>query len=107
MLIKAGVPFLKGKVALELDREKIQYFVKGWMQLQYTREIIFWKDIRSIEYSSLPHVGPLITFRITDGGNDASIYPNYIAFNTDELYRTILEYFETSKSSMHVAMQTN
>jgi hypothetical protein len=97
LLLKIGIPLFKGKEALELDDEKLQYFVKEWVKLQYSREVIYWKDVKDIEYSSLPRVGPLITFRITDGGDDASIYPKYIAWNNDDLYKTIQEYFKNSK----------
>ncbi len=97
MMIKVGIPYLKGKTALELDNEKLQYFVKEWIPLQYYREVIYWKDVQDIEFNSFSRIGQLITFRITDGGNDASIYTKYIASGNDNLGNIIQEYLKNSR----------
>lgn len=54
LFIKVGLPRLKGKPVLELDDDKLQYFVKELVPLRYYREVICWKDVSEIELNSIP-----------------------------------------------------
>jgi hypothetical protein len=82
-------PLLRGKTALEIDKDKLQFFI--------TNRTIYWKDVIKIDYFSLNHGGWSIKFVMRDGNEDLSISTKYVAGNDATIYDAIVEYFEKHK----------
>ncbi len=79
-------PSLRGEIALELDKDKLQFFI--------TDRTIYWKDVKSINYDVLNHGGWAIIFAFKNGSENVDISTKYIAGNNQAIYDTITEYFE-------------
>lgn len=86
------IPCIQGKTALELDTDKLQFFIKGKLLLQDVRDIAYWKEIDNIAYISPQRGSPVINFTMKDG-KDFAFRTKYIAGNDKEIYDTIMEYF--------------
>jgi len=87
------IPCLRDKTVLELDREKLQFFIKGKLLFQIPRDIAYWDDIENIDYTSVLRMGgAIISFRMKDG-SVFGINTKYIAGNDKDIYNTIIEYF--------------
>jgi len=87
------IPCLKDKTALELDKDKLQLFITGKLLFQIPRDVAYWKDIKDIEYTSLPRGSPIISFKMNDG-SVFGFRTNYIAGKNKDIYNTIMEYFK-------------
>ena len=79
-------PFLRRDTALELDEDKLQFYI--------TNRTIYWKDIKKIDHFSLNHGGWSIDFTMKDGSDQIRISTKYIAGDNEDIYNTIVEYFE-------------
>jgi hypothetical protein len=79
-------PLLRGEIALELDEEKLQFFI--------TKRTIYWTDIKSIDHDSLNHGGWSINFTITHTGENITISTKYVAGDDEAIYDSIVGYFE-------------
>lgn len=87
--IKIILPLIQGKSALELDKEKLQYFIFN--------KTIYWKDVENIIYADRTNGSWLISFIMKDGSNDIKIQTRYIAGKNKEIYNSILQCFEKNK----------
>jgi hypothetical protein len=91
------VPCLKGEVAMELDEQKLKYNIKGKFRLTKIRESIYWKDIKSISYDSLPSANvAIIRVKMKDGDKLGLPIQN-VAGNDELIFNKIVEYFEKYK----------
>jgi hypothetical protein len=82
--------FKRGEIALELDKEKLQYFIGN--------KTVFWKDILAATSDSNPKGnGIRIRFSI-DGGSDVVINTQFVDGNDKEIYNTVMTYVEKYKS---------
>ena len=79
-------PLLRGETALELDKEKLQFYI--------TNRIIYWKDVKSIDYNTLNHGGWAIVFIMKDRSENIDISTKYIAGNDKDIYNSIVKHFE-------------
>lgn len=83
-------PFLKNETALELDEEKLQYFIKN--------KVLYWKNVDYINSRYGGRGGGLeISFAIKQGSRNVTISTRYIAGNDEGICNTISEYFEKYK----------
>ena len=82
-------PLIWGETALELDKEKLQYFVNN--------RIIYWKDVETMDFWSLKYGGMSIRFVMHGTNKDVKINTKYIAGKDQSIYDTIVEYFEKYK----------
>jgi len=87
------IPCFKDKTALELDREKLQLFIKGKLLFQVPRDVAYWKDMEDIEFTSPPRGSAIISFKMKDG-SVFGFRTRYIAGNDRDIYNTIMEYFK-------------
>jgi hypothetical protein len=79
-------PLLRGETALELDEEKLHFFI--------TKRIIYWSDIENIDHFWLNHGGWSINFTMTGSGKNISISTKYVAGDDEIIYNSIIEYFK-------------
>ena len=79
-------PLLKGQAAVELDKEKLQSFIAN--------KTIYWKNVNNIEYETSVRGDWAIVFVMIDGSDDIRISTQYVAGNDQNIYDTIIEYFE-------------
>ncbi len=79
-------PLLTGKIALELDEDKLQFFI--------TDRKIYWKDIKDVSYDILNHGGWAIIFSFENGSDNVNISTKYIKGSDQDIYDTIKQYFE-------------
>jgi len=87
------IPCFKDKTALELDKDKLQLFIKGKLLFQISRDVAYWKDVDDIEFTSPPRGSAIISFKMKDGSN-FGFRTTYIAGNDKDIYKTIMEYFK-------------
>ena len=81
-------PLLRGETALELDREKLQFFS--------SKKVVYWKDVQKTDsWSSKNAAGA--RFVMEDGSRDIKISTKYVAGKDAAIYDTIVEYFEKYK----------
>ncbi len=90
------IPCLKGKIALELDPDKLQLFIAGKLLFQIPRDVAYWKDISDIEYTAPYRGSPIISFTMNNG-SVFGFRTKYIAGNDKDIYNTIMEYFNLNK----------
>jgi len=87
---KYFLPFLRAKIAMELDNEKLEYFIKN--------KIVYWKDVDYINSNYGGQGGGVeITFAIKQSSRNITISTRYIAGNDEDIYNRISEYFEKYK----------
>lgn len=86
------IPCLKNKTALELDKDKLQLFIKGKLLFQIYRDVAYWKDVKNIEYTAPLRGSPIISFTMDDGST-FGFRTTYIAGKGKDIYNTIMEYF--------------
>ena len=87
------LPCLRGETALELDSEKLQYFIKGKFRSANIKEMIFWNDVAHIKLDPFPrNTGALITFKMLNDDN-FSIKTTYVAGKDREIYDNIVTCF--------------
>ncbi|HWZ04397.1 MAG TPA: hypothetical protein VNX40_12355, partial [Mucilaginibacter sp.] len=91
------IPCLTNKTALELDDEKLQFNIKGFLKLQKMRDIIYWKDINDLDYFSNRHTGAIIVLKMNDGSDTSGMSLKWVSGNDKEIYQTITAYFEKYK----------
>jgi len=82
------------KTAIELDEEKLKFFISGPLLLQKRRSVIYWKDVQDIEFVSPVRRSAIILFIMTDGGDNAGISTKYISGNDKEIYDTVMKYYK-------------
>jgi len=80
-------PSLRGDVALEIDKDKIQFFI--------TKRIIYWRDVKDLYQSYFSNNGPYIMFKMKDGSKDIGISTKYIMGNNKDIYNTVIDYFNS------------
>lgn len=90
------IPCLRDKTALELDKDRLQLFIKGKLLFQISRDVAYWADIEDIDYTSPSRSGAIISFKMKDG-SAFGFYTTYISGNDKDIYNTIMEYFEKYK----------
>lgn len=84
---KYFLPMQRGDIALELDKEKLQYFIGN--------KIVYWKDILYMDFGEA-RSGIFIRFAL-EHGVDITIGTRYVAGKDKEIYDTISAYFEKYK----------
>jgi len=90
MSISYYIPCFRGKTALELDDDKLQFFIKAKIPLQVSKELIYWNEIKNVEFvSTVRLVGSIIVFNMKDG-NKYGMPLNYIAGDGNEIYNAVL-----------------
>lgn len=87
LLRKYFLPMQRGGIALELDKEKLQYFIGN--------KIVYWKDILYMDFGEA-RSGIFIRFAL-EHGVDITIGTRYVAGKDKEIYDTISAYFEKYK----------
>jgi hypothetical protein len=87
------IPCLKNKTALELDNDKLQFFIKGKLLFQIPRDVAYWKDMEDIEFTSPLRGSAFISFKMKDG-SAFGFRTLYIAGNDSDIYNTIMQYFK-------------
>lgn len=79
----------RGEIALELDNEKLQYFIGN--------KTVFWKDVLYTTNDSNPN-GNSIRIRFSlEGGSDIVIDTQFVDGSDKEIYNTIMAYVEKYK----------
>ena len=71
-------PLVRGETALEIDKEKLQFYV--------TNRVIYWKDVKSIDHDTLNHGGWAIIFAFKDGSENIDISTKYVAGDDEQIY---------------------
>ena len=94
LLISYYLPCLQNKTALEINAEKIQFFIKAKIPLQTSRELIYWKDVRELDFVSTRLPGAIITFKMNDGSDDSSLPLKYIAGDNRDIFDTMVGYLK-------------
>jgi len=87
------IPCLKGKTALELDKDKLQLYIKGKLLFQIPRDVAYWGDIEDIDYNYASRIGSIISFKMKDG-SVFGFLTTRISGNDKHIYNTIMQYFE-------------
>ena len=82
-------PLLRHDTALELDNEKLQFYVDN--------KTIYWKDVKSINHKVQKNADWVVTFAFKNGSKDIDVFQKYIAGDDKAIYDTITEYFEKYK----------
>jgi hypothetical protein len=82
-------PLQNGETALELDSEKLQYFIGN--------KTVYWKDVLYTNFGALKNGGAEIRFALANG-IEVIIITRYVAGNDNEIYKNITAYFEKYKS---------
>ena len=82
-------PLLRNETALELDNEKLQFYIDN--------KTIYWKDVESINYKELKNGDWVVTFAFKNGSANINVFQKYIAGDDKAIYNTITEYFEKYK----------
>jgi hypothetical protein len=88
LLRKYFLPMQRGEIALELDKEKLQYFIGN--------KTVYWKDVLYMDFAESKNGGGFIRFAL-EHGVDIKISTRYIAGKDKEIYNTITGYFEKYK----------
>jgi len=83
------MPALKGKTALELDKDKLQYFVSN--------KTIYWSDVQGIDKDTGGRNGWTIIFSMLDKSKDIKIHTNFIAGKDEDIFNTICEYAKAAR----------
>ena len=78
------LPAIRREIALELDDEKLQFYI--------TDRTIYWKDVAEI-FEDFGDQSPSIRFELVDGSDDIRIGTKYIRGSNKKIYNTIQEYF--------------
>lgn len=87
------IPCLRGETALELDEEKLQFFVKGKFRSRDIKDLILWNDVAHIKLDPFPrNTGALITFKMLSG-DTFSIKTTHVAGKDREIYDAIVSCF--------------
>jgi hypothetical protein len=88
------IPCLQGKTALELDTEKLQFFIEGKFRSKDIKDVIFWKEVEHIKFDPFPrNTGALIRFKML-GGDTCSIKTTHVEGKDREIYNAIVECFK-------------
>ncbi|WP_295676968.1 hypothetical protein [uncultured Mucilaginibacter sp.] len=87
LIRKYFLPMQRGETALELDKEKLQYFIGN--------KIVYWKDILYMDFGEARN-GIFIRFAL-EHGVDITIGTRFVAGKDNEIYDTISAYFEKYK----------
>ncbi|BAU55944.1 hypothetical protein MgSA37_04136 [Mucilaginibacter gotjawali] len=88
LIHKYILPLRRGEIALELDNEKLQYFIGN--------KTVYWKDILYMDFASSKNGGIFIRFAL-EHGVDINISTRFVAGKDSEIYQTITAYFEKYK----------
>ena len=94
------LPCLRGETALELDSEKLQYFIKGIFRSANIKDVIYWNDVAHIKLDPFPrNTGAIITFKMLSG-DTFSIKTTHVAGKDREIYDAIVRYFNMRAKSI-------
>lgn len=99
LAIRYFIPCFNDKTALELDKDKLQLFIKGKLLFQISRNVAYWKEIEDIQFNSPPLWSTTSIFKavISFKMNDGSVFcfgTKYIAGKDREINNTIMEHFK-------------
>ena len=83
------IPALKGKIALELDKDKLQYFVSN--------KTVYWSDVESIDKDTMPRNGWIIIFSMLDRSKDIKIPTRFIVGKDEDIYNKVCEYAKLAR----------
>jgi len=90
LYFKYFVHLQKGEIALELDKEKLQYFIGN--------KSFFWKDVLYANpVGNGRGNGMGVRFSL-ENGSDVVINTKFVGGNDEEIYNTVMSYFEKYKS---------
>jgi len=81
-------PYLRNEVALELDEDKLQFFIG--------KKPVYWKDVNFINFYAGQN-GLEIIFSLKDDVKDVKISTMNISCNDNEIRDTIEDYFQKYK----------
>ena len=94
------IPCLRGETALELDAEKLQFFIKGKFRSKDIKDIIYWNDVAGIKLDPYPrNTGALISFKMLSG-ETFSIKTTHLAGKDREIYDAIVRCFNKRAKSI-------
>jgi len=82
------IPVLQGKIAMELDQEKLQFLM--------TKMVIYWKDVADIRTDNYSNT-KVVYFTMLDGRKDIGISLAWIKGDNVAVYNSIVEYFNNAK----------
>ncbi len=88
------IPCLRGETALELDAEKLQFFIKGKFRSGDIKDLILWNDVAHIKVDPFPrNTGALISFKMLSG-DTFSIKTTHVAGKDREIYDAVVRCFD-------------
>ena len=92
------IPCLRGETALQLDAEKLQFFVKGKFRSEDIKDVIYWKDVEHIKFDPFPrNTGALIRFKMASG-DTFSVKTTHVAGKDQEIYNAIVKRFNNCRT---------
>jgi hypothetical protein len=77
-------PILSGKIALQLDEEKLTFPI--------TKRTIYWKNVADIRLENYKNLNTMY-FTMLDGGKDIVISLNWIKGDNADLYNAIVAFY--------------
>ena len=98
LFIYIYLPCLRSETALQLDAEKLQFFVKGKFRSKDIKDVIYWNDVEHIKYDPFPrNTGALISFKMANG-DTFSVKTSHVAGKDLEIYNAIVKYFNNYRT---------
>ena len=88
LIRKYFLPMQRKDIALELNEEKLQYFIGN--------KTVYWKDVLYMDFGESKNGGIFIRFAL-EHGVDIKISTRYVAGKDKEIYDTVTAYFEKYK----------
>jgi len=91
---KYFIPALSEKIALELNKDTLQYFISN--------KTIYWNDVESIDKNTGGRNGWIIIFSMLDRSRNIKIPTMFIAGNDENIFNTVCEYAQAARPEIFI-----